>query len=168
MAAQRIRRAELADADPINRIYNPYICESVATFEEEEYSQAQRITWLDSLNSDPRHPVFVAENHNGDLVGFANAAPFDVRTAYLTSVKVSVFVVPDHHGQGTAGALYQRLFEALSAQDVHRAYGLIVSPNQASEALHGRFGFCHVATLNEVGRKFGRYLDVKWYEKKLL
>ena len=66
-----------------------------------------------------------------------------------------------------AGKLYKALFEALAGTDLHRAYALIVSPNPASVALHRRFGFEQVSTLNEVGRKFGRFYDVMWFEKKL-
>ena len=162
-----VRGAEAADAPAINAIYNPYILESVATFETEPYSDESRVRWLEALAADPRHPVFVAQAGASALAGFANAAPFDARQAYETSVKVSVFVAPNHHGKGVAGALYETLFQALQVEDVHRAYALIVSPNAASAVLHQRFGFAHVATLNAVGRKFGRFHDVMWFEKKL-
>jgi phosphinothricin acetyltransferase len=55
----------------------------------------------------------------------------------------------------------------LAGQDVHRAYALIALPNDASIAFHRRFGFVEVAHLNEVGRKFDRYWDVAWFEKRL-
>lgn len=163
----KIRRATPDDAGGINAVYNPFILESAATFETEPITDAGRRAWLDRLAGDPRYPALVAEDGAGAVCGFANAAPFDSRAAYGTSVKTSVFVAPDATGKGVGRCLYEALFEALSGADVHRAYALIVAPNPASVALHERFGFAHVATLDEVGRKFGRYHSVMWFEKRL-
>lgn len=162
-----IRRATVADAAGINAVYNPFILESPATFETEPISEGARCEWLDRLLGDPRYPVFVAETADGAICGFANAAPFDSRPAYGTSVKTSVFVAPSGAGQGVGRKLYEAVIGALAAADVHRAYALIVAPNPASVALHEALGFAHVSTLDEVGRKFGRYYSVMWFEKRL-
>lgn len=61
-----------------------------------------------------------------------------------------------------------RLLAELETQDLHRAYGGVVQPNEASARLHESFGFREVARYSEVGRKFGRYWDVVWYERPLL
>ena len=63
--------------------------------------------------------------------------------------------------------LYERLFAALSSEDVHRAYAVMALPNAASITLHERFGFVRAAIFSEQGRKFGRYWDVAWYERHL-
>ena len=163
----KIRRADVADAEGINAVYNPYVLESPATFETEPISRAEREAWIARLAGTPRCPVFVAEDDEGAVCGFANAAPFDPRPAYETSVKTSVFLNADCFARGLGRALYAALFKALTETDVHRAYWLIVAPNPASAALHKAFGFKHVATLDEVGRKFGRYYSVMWFEKRL-
>lgn len=85
---------------------------------------------------------------------------------YGTSVEVSVYLTPDAAGHGIGTRLYDALFTALATEDVHRAYAGIALPNAASVRLHERFGFAHVGTYGEVGRKFGRYWDVAWYEKR--
>ncbi len=162
----KIRRAAGDDAGGINAVYNPFILDSPATFETEPISEAGRRDWLDRLSRDPRHPVFVAEGEGGEICGFANAAPFDPRPAYCTSVKTSVFIAPNCVDQGVGRRLYRALFEALAGADVHRAYALVVTPNPASAALHKAFGFTHISTLDEVGRKFGRYHSVMWFEKR--
>ena len=59
------------------------------------------------------------------------------------------------------------LFDALREEDVHRAYAGVALPNEASLALHRRFGFTEIGTFREVGRKFGRWWDVTWLEKPL-
>ena len=165
-AKSLIRLARLEDAAGLNAIYNPLIDESAATFELERHSEADRRAWLENHARSERHPVFVAEGDDGAIAGFANAAAFDPRGAYGTSVKVSVFVHPDFQGQGIAGRLYEALFAALSRTDTHRAYALIVVPNPASVALHEAFDFAHISTLSEVGRKFGKFHDVMWFEKR--
>lgn len=153
-----------AHADGINAVYNPYVRSSEATFETVELNVEARRSWI-AARAHPRHPGFVALEA-ARVVGFANAAPFDARGAYETSVKVSVFLAPDAQGRGIGRRLYQALFGALGRADVHRAYALIVAPNPASVALHEAFAFNHVSTLSEVGRKFGRYWDVLWFEKR--
>ncbi len=160
-----IRLAGPADSAGINAVYNPYIRASAATFETKELSEADRRGWFAARAGNPRQPVFVAIQDE-KIVGFANASAFDPRGAYETSVKVSVFLGPDVFGAGVGARLYRALFQAISGADVHRAYALIVAPNAASAALHEQFGFTHVSTLSEVGRKFGRFYDVMWFEKR--
>ncbi len=163
----KIRRAAPDDASAINAVYGPFVHETAITFDIGEMTQAQRREWIAERLSSSRTPVFVAENDAGAVIGFANAAPFDPRGAYETSVKTSIFLAAGAQGEGIGAKLYFALFEALSGADVHRAYALIVAPNPASVALHERLSFRHVATLDEVGRKFGRYHSVMWFEKRL-
>ena len=162
-----IRAAQESDAEGINQVYNPYIRESAITFETEEYSDARRRRWIATLAESGKHPVLVAEDSDRSICGFAGAAPFDPRGAYATSIKTSVFLTPESAGQGVAKRLYQALFGAIDDAGFHRAYALIVEPNPASVALHEGCGFNHVMTLSEVGRKFGRYHNVMWFEKRL-
>lgn len=149
----------------MNAVYNPFILETPATFETAPLDETARRRWLEARDVNPRWPVFVAAEAGG-VIGFANASAFDERAAYETSVKVSVFINPEAHGRGVGQRLYAALFEALGRADVHRAYAGIVAPNPASVRLHERFGFNHVATYDEVGRKFGRYYSVMWFEKR--
>lgn len=161
-----IRPATIDDADGVNAMYNPFILDTPATFETAPIDRETRRLWIESRLPNPRWPVFVAEEKE-TIVGFANASPFDERQAYETSIKVSVFIAPGAQGKGVGAMVYESLFAAVAAADVHRAYALIVAPNPASVALHQRFGFRHVSTLDEVGRKFGRYYSVLWFEKRL-
>lgn len=160
-----IRRAGVTDAAGMNAVYNPFILETLATFETAPIDAAARRRWIEARAGNPRWPVFVAEKE-ARILGFANASAFDERQAYETSVKVSVFIAPDGQGKGLGRRLYDALFAALAEADVHRAYALIVAPNPASVRLHEKFGFNHVSTLDEVGRKFGRYYSVMWFEKR--
>ncbi|GJL91095.1 GNAT family N-acetyltransferase [Hyphococcus sp.] len=166
MSGVNIRLAGPDDSAGINDVYNPFICDTAATFETVEHSETDRRAWFAARAGHPRHPVLVAER-DGAILGFASASAFDPRGAYETSVKTSVFLAPAAQGQGLGFRLYSALFGALAGADVHRAYGLVAAPNPASAALHLRLGFSHVSTLSEVGRKFGRFHDVMWFEKRL-
>ena len=100
-------------------------------------------------------------------MGFASAAPLRPKQAYETSVECSIYLHQDISGRGFGSRLYQTLFTALETQDVHRCYGIITLPNDASVALHRSFGFVQVSHLSEVGRKFDQYWDTLWMEKSL-
>ncbi|MFC9241380.1 GNAT family N-acetyltransferase [Streptomyces decoyicus] len=103
----------------------------------------------------------------GALLGYATSSSFRPKAAYAPSVEVTAYCAPHAVGRGIGTLLYTALFEALADADVHRAYAGITQPNEASTRLHTRFGFRHIGTYTEVGRKFGRYWDVAWYQKDL-
>ena len=109
----------------------------------------------------------VAER-DGDLLGFASSSPFRHRPAYNTSVETSIYLDPDAIGSGVGTTLFGALLELLDADErLHRAYGGIALPNEASIALHEKFGFRLAGTYREVGYKFDKYWDVARYEKDL-
>lgn len=101
------------------------------------------------------------------ILGYATSGPHRPKPAYATSVETSVYVAHDAGRRGLGTLLYDALFHSLSGEDLHRAYAGITQPNEASVRLHTRFGFRHLGTFGEVGRKFGRYWDVAWYAKEL-
>lgn len=160
-----IRAGEERDLERINEIYNHYVRETPITFDIEENTMAMREEWFTHYATVGRHRLFVADD--GGVLGYATASPFMPRRAYETSVTVSVYCDPEQRGKGIGSRLYTALFDALASEDVHRAYGGITQPNDASVALHRRFGFTQVAYFTEQGRKFGRYWDVAWFEKEL-
>lgn len=160
-----IRDATIDDLGAIVDIYNHYITETHVTFDTQPFTQAARATWFEQFDGDRYHCI-VAES-GGAPMGYASSIAFKSKPAYETSVEVSVYLAPDAIGQGLGTALYHHLLQALSQADLHRAYAGIALPNEASVALHRRFGFVAAATFNEVGRKFGRYWDVMWMERAL-
>lgn len=161
-----IRWAVEADIPQINNIYNHYIRETPITFDIGEKTEKDSAYWLQKLGTSGRHQCFVAVR--GDIVlGWACSGAYRPKAAYGTSVEVSVYLDPKAGSQGLGSALYARLFDALIGEDVHRALAGVTLPNDASLALHKRFGFTEVGTYSEVGRKFDTYWDVMWLEKLL-
>lgn len=161
-----VRAASEGDLGGINDIYNHYVMQAHYTFDVEPITMAARREWFAHHDSRGRHRVLVAISDDA-VVGFASSGRFRPKPAYETSVETSVYLAPDMVARGAGSRLYQRLFELLGDEDVHRAYAGIALPNPASIALHERFGFNRVAHFTQQGRKFGRYWDVAWYEKPL-
>ncbi len=155
-----------ADIPQINNIYNHYIRETPITFDIEEKTDEDSTYWLQKLGTSGRHQCFVAARDEA-VLGWACSGAYRPKAAYGTSVEVSVYLDPQAGGQGLGSALYARLFAALKREDVHRALAGVTLPNDASLALHKRFGFEQVGTYSEVGRKFDLYWDVMWLEKLL-
>ena len=157
-----IRRVEQDDLPALLAIYNHYVEHTPVTFDIEPRTLAQRQAWLDTFAPAGRHQCFVAAR-DGQAIGWVCSGKFRVRAAYDTSVETSVYLAPEEVGKGLGKRLYGTLFDALSGEDVHRAYGVVTLPNEASVGLHRAIGFVHIGTLDEVGRKFGRFWDVAWY-----
>jgi len=148
-------------------IINHYILNSVVTFEMVEMSLENRKTWFTQFTDDGRYQLFVAEKE-GEVVGYAASLRFHQRPAYAPSVMTSIYLHPDHLGQGIGGRIYEELLDELkSVDEVHRAYGLVVLPNLGSEKLHDKLGFQVAGLLHEGGYKFGEYHDVRIYEHRL-
>jgi phosphinothricin acetyltransferase len=159
-----IRPAVLDDLESINEIYFHYVTGSHCTFDTEPAPMGARVMWFNRYHLNGRHRLFVAAD-DGRVLGYATSSEFRDKGAYDPSVETSVYLRPEATGHGLGGLLYEALFEALDNEDVHRAYAGIALPNPASIALHERFGFRKVAHFTEVGRKFGKWWDVAWYEK---
>jgi phosphinothricin acetyltransferase len=103
----------------------------------------------------------------GVLQGYAYATPWRERTAYRHSVEISAYVRPDQSRLGGGSLLYEALIEQLAHLGKHSLIGVVTLPNPASAAFHKKMGFVQVAHLQQVGFKFGRWLDVGYWQRLL-
>ena len=158
-----IRDAQWRDLPAMTALYNHYIKTSACTFDIEPYSVETRSAWFEKFDGD-RWRCLVTEQ-DGQVLGYACSAEFKPKSAYRTSVEVSIYVGTNAHRRGVARGLYTALFKALEGTGVHRAYAGITLPNEASVQLHRSFGFVDAGIYREVGHKFGRYWDVAWLER---
>ncbi len=155
-----IRDATLADAAAIAAVYAPMVTDTIISFEEEPPSAeeiAERIA--------ASHVWLVAEE--GDVVGYAYAAPFHPRAAYRWSVEVSIYLAPEARGRGLGRRLLTPLLERLREMGIVQAFGGTALPNPASERLLESFGFKKVAHWERVGFKFDAWHDVSWRQLTL-
>ncbi|SNS90594.1 phosphinothricin acetyltransferase [Noviherbaspirillum humi] len=157
-----IRPATLADAAAFAAIYNPYVATTTISFEEIEVAaddMARRI----EHTLEAGLPWLVVET-SGEVMGYAYASKWKERSAYRHSVESSIYLREDAAGKGLARPLYEALLSRLRAQGVHAVMGGITQPNEASVRFHERFGFRQVALFPEVGYKFGRWIDVGYWQ----
>ncbi|MFE9726851.1 GNAT family N-acetyltransferase [Streptomyces sp. NPDC005794] len=172
-AEVQVRPGVEADLRALTDIYNHYVLETALTFDTVAFTPQERLPWLRSHPEDGPHRLLVAPDpdtrHDAPhVLGYATSSPYRPKAAYSTSVEVSVYLAPGATGRGVGTLLHKALFEALADEGVHRAYAAIAQPNEPSVRLHDAFGSHPVGTYTEVGRTFGRYWDVSWYEKALL
>ncbi len=165
MSTLLIRPAETADAAAICEIYNHYIEHTVVTFEEVLLTAGDIDKRLQDINAIGL-PWLVAEVQ-GVVIGYAYAGKFRDRSAYRYTAEVTVYLAPAGTGQGAGTRLYNALFEALRERSIHIVIGGITLPNVASVALHEKMGMEKVAHLEEVGCKFGKWLDVGYWQATL-
>jgi len=161
-----IRPVGQGDLPALLEIYNHYVVHTPVTFDLEPRTLAQRQEWLDQFAPSGRYRCFVAAR-GGTAVGYACSAKFKEKEAYSTSIETSIYLAPGEGGQGLGRRLYQSLFDALKGEDIHRAFGGVTLPNEASAGVHRALGFSHIGTYEQIGRKFGKYWDVALYLKAL-
>ena len=151
------RLATIDDAEATRAIYNVEVTESTVTFDLVPRTLEEQRAWLTARSG--AHAVLVAED-GGDVVGFASFSPYRDRPAYSTSVEDSVYVRRDQQGKGVGTLLLAELVTLATSHGFHTMIARIVGGHDASIALHRSLGFAVVGTEREVGRKFGRWLDV--------
>jgi L-amino acid N-acyltransferase YncA len=157
-----IRVVLTTDAPTIATIYNHYVAETVSTFEEHPVPPDEFNRRIESVQS-ASLPWLVAEQ-NGDVIGYAYANKWQTRSAYRFSVEVTVYLSHTVTRRGIGTALYAALFPMLKARGVHVVIGSITLPNEASVALHEKFGMHKVAHFEQVGFKLDRWLDVGYWQ----
>jgi phosphinothricin acetyltransferase len=153
----RVRLATIDDVEATRTIYNLEVTESTVTFDLVPRSADEQRSWLTARSG--AHAVLVAED-GSEVVGFASLSPFRDRPAYSTTVEDSVYVRRDQRGNGVGKLLLAELVELATSHGFHAMIARIVGGHEASIALHRSLGFEIVGTEREVGRKFGRWLDV--------
>lgn len=160
-----IRDAHIEDAAAIAAIYNHYVTDTTITFEEEAVTDAEMAQRIKDVQASEL-PWLVIERDRS-IVGYAYATKWRVRHAYRFSVESTVYLKDGADGAGNGTALYQALLERLAGKGYHLVIGGIALPNAASIALHHKLGFEKVAQFREVGFKFGRWIDVGYWQKTL-
>ncbi len=160
-----IRDAKLCDAAALTDIYNYYILNTVVTFEEQPVTALEMSNRITEV-TDAELPWLVAEQ-NHVIVGFAYASKWKGRCAYRYSAEVTIYLSHSMTSKGIGSALYSELFLRLRENSIHAVLGGISLPNDASIALHEKFGMSKAAHFEEVGFKFGNWVDVAYWQGKL-
>ncbi|WP_026841237.1 GNAT family N-acetyltransferase [Citrifermentans bremense] len=150
-------------ADAILEIFNDAILHSTALYDYKPRTLQTMVDWFAAKRAGG-FPVIGIEDSNGVLLGFGSYGTFRGWPAYKYTVEHSVYVHKDHRGHGLGQAVMRELLAVARENDVHAVVGAIDAANTGSIALHERLGFKHVGTLPQVGFKFGRWLDLAFYQ----
>jgi phosphinothricin acetyltransferase len=152
-----VRLAEPEDSEAIRQIYNVEVLGSTVTFDLVARDPEEQQAFMEAHSG--VYPLVVAVI-DGEVAGFASLSPYRPRPAYSTSAEDSVYVDAGHRGQGVGKALLSEVLALAAAHGFHSVMARIVGDHQASIALHRSCGFELVGIEREIGRKFGRWLDV--------
>jgi phosphinothricin acetyltransferase len=159
-----IRPAAVDDLGAIAAVYDHQVLTTVATFDLDPQGPD---LWAPRVGRSEAGDHLLVAEEAGDVVGYAYSSAFRPRPAYLHTRETSVYLADDARGRGVGRALYDDLLARLVVDGVHTAMATVAQPNPASDALHRACGFREVGVLREVGRKFDRWVDVRWWQKDL-
>ncbi len=155
-----------AHADAILQIFNEAIVNSTALYDYQPRPAESMVDWF-QVKRAGNFPVIGVTDSAGVLQGFGSYGSFRARPAYKYSVEHSIYIHKDHRGKGLGRALLQQLVAAAIEQQYHVIVGGIDMSNAASIALHEKLGFVHAGTIRQAGFKFGRWLDLGFYQLTL-
>jgi phosphinothricin acetyltransferase len=160
-----IRGVRLSDADTICRIYNYYIENTVITFEEEKITTEVMMKRIGSILQ-KKYPYIVYEKEE-NIIGYAYLNTWRERPAYNITLETSIYMDYRYTGKGTGTLLYSELIERAKGLGLHSIIGCIALPNVTSRRLHERLNFVLAGNFKEVGGKFGKLVDVEFWQLML-
>lgn len=158
----KIRDAKIDDLSAITEIYNDAILNTVATFDTQPKTVEEQKVWFGNHNS--RFPLIVAED-NGLIIGWASLSMWSDRWAYSDTAEISLYVRERYRGKGIGKKLTEAILRKGGNAGLHTVIARIEENNKASIHLFEILGFTHIGTMREVGRKFGKLLDVHLMQK---
>ena len=150
-------------SDPILAILNDAIANSTALYDYKPRTPANMVSWFEA-KAQKQYPVIGIENDSGELLGFASFGPFRAWPAYKYTVEHSVYVDARFRGQGVGRRLLEAVISAAEDQDYHVMVGGIDASNAVSIKLHESLGFTSCGIVRHAGFKFGRWLDLAFYQ----
>ncbi len=157
-----VRPAKLHDLNAITEIYNDAILTTDATFDTEPKTDAEQRIWF--AKHGPRNPILVAES-DGVVVGWASLSEWSDRCAYSDTAEISFYVKQEFRGRGIGKRLLETIIQEGERAGLHAIIARITEGNEVSIHLHEGAGFEHVGVMKEIGRKFGKLLDVHLMQK---
>ena len=158
-----IRDAAEADLPALRDIFNDAVLNTTAIWMDNVVDLANRQAWF-AARAQQGYPILVAENAAGEVVGYASFGDWRPFDGFCHTVEHSVYIRADQRGKGLGPQLLAALIERAKACDKHVMVAAIESGNAASIALHQRLGFAITGQMPQVGRKFGRWLDLTFMQ----
>ncbi len=159
-----VRVFKIEDTKYLLDIYNYYVLNSTATFDDDILSFEIFLEKVSQINTN--YPFLVFEE-NSEILGYAYGSKFRPKPAYNKTVESTIYVKNGIYRKHIGTKLYNELLKLLKEENYHVVLGVLTLPNDASVKLHEKFGFKKVAHLKQVGFKFGEWQDVGFWQLKL-
>ncbi|KPJ49233.1 GCN5 family acetyltransferase [candidate division TA06 bacterium DG_26] len=159
-----VRKARIDDLGAITEIYNHAVVNTAATLDIEQKTVEEQRIWFEEHGA--RAPILVAEE-DGRVVAWASLSQWSRRGGYSDTAEVSVYVREGYRGKGIGRNLTKKILEAGKDAGLHAVIARITEGSETSIRLFESLGFTHVGVMREVGRKFGKLLDVRVMQKIL-
>lgn len=161
-----IRKSEESDIPKLLEIYNYEVENSIATLDIEKKTEEQWKIWFYEHNKE-NHPLYTAVIDE-KCAGYASLSNYRDKEAYKSTVELSVYIAKEYRGMGVASALMEYIIKkAKNDKETHLIVSVITDGNDASKHLHEKFGFEYCGKMSEVGKKFGVYQDIIYYDLKV-
>lgn len=161
----RFRIATPDDVPAMLAIYAPYVKETAYSFEYDVPTEENFAGRLDSIGK--AFPWLVCENEQGEILGYAYAAPAFERAAYMWDADLSVYIAPRAHHRGIGRVFYALLENILEQQGYHNIYALVSGANTPSIAFHRAVGYELMCVMPKTGFKHDAWHDMYWFHKRL-
>ena len=162
----KVIECDTSHSEPILAILNDAIVHSTALYDYKPRPPEAMAAWFETKRRG-NFPVIGVVSEAGELMGFASYGGFRPWPAYKYTVEHSLYVAAPWRRRGVGLLLLKEIIERATSQEYHALIGGIDAENMGSIALHERFGFERVATMRQVGFKFGRWLDLCFYQLTL-
>lgn len=156
-----IRKCRIEDIPQIIQIYNHYITNTTATFEQESVSQKEMESRFNHISS---HYPYIVAVQNNTILGYAYAHLWKDKSAYSATLESTIYLSPLLHNRGIGTKLMTELILQCKKADIHSLIACITAENTGSRIFHEKLGFRPVSSFKEVGLKFGRLLDIVDYQ----
>lgn len=150
-------------SEAIRSILNEAIANTTAIYDYQPRTTAAMQDWF-AIKRRSKFPIVGIQNDGGQLMGFASYGMFRERAGYKYTVEHSLYVATPFRNQGVGSGLLEELIQRARLQEYRVMVGGIDSLNQTSIRLHEKFGFQKTASMPQVGYKFGRWLDLHFYQ----
>ncbi|HWO96635.1 MAG TPA: GNAT family N-acetyltransferase [Bacillus sp. (in: firmicutes)] len=158
-----IRKAVIQDLPQLVEIYNQSVLNNTATFDLNPVTVEQRRKWFDLHDQNELYPLLVAER-DGKVAGYASLSMFREKEAFQSTSEISIYIDRDHQGHGIGKQLMTAILELAKELNYHVIMAGITKGNDTSVKMHEKFGFQFCGELKEVGRKFGEWQSVLFYQ----
>ena len=159
-----IRPIQPQDTQSICDIYNYYVANTIVTFDEQDIPVE---TMKDKIAAVTEKGIWNVYEVDGRVAGYAYANMWKTKPAYRFCMETTVYIDPEMTGKGIGPRLYADLIEQISSRDIHAVIAVLAIPNEPSRKMHERFGFEKTGHFREVGYKFGKWIDVGYWQLRI-